>query len=106
MQYDNLHCVVTALSRCPNEQVSAGLCPYNILGVEPSASRDEIKKAYRTLALKYHPDRNPGGSGARFAEIHEAYAILTNKAVGRAVGGANVYGGEPMGNWEFHDWYW
>ena len=52
-----------------------------ILGVSDGAKEDEIKKAYRKLALQYHPDRNPGNKKAeeKFKEINEAYAILTGK---------------------------
>jgi molecular chaperone DnaJ len=53
---------------------------YEILGVERSASDVEVKSAYRKLALKYHPDRNPGDKAAeeRFKECAEAYAILAD----------------------------
>lgn len=53
---------------------------YKILGVEKSASQDEIKKAYRKLALKYHPDRNKDDKTAeeRFKEVGEAYAVLSD----------------------------
>jgi len=53
---------------------------YEILGVERGAGRDEIKAAYRKLAVKYHPDRNPGDSEAeeRFKEAAEAYAVLSD----------------------------
>ncbi|MCI1779978.1 MAG: molecular chaperone DnaJ [Bacteroidales bacterium] len=53
---------------------------YEVLGVSKSASADEIKKAYRKLALKYHPDRNPGDKDAeeKFKEAAEAYSILSN----------------------------
>lgn len=53
---------------------------YKILGVSKSASPEEIKKAYRKLALKYHPDRHEGDKAAeeRFKEISEAYAVLSN----------------------------
>lgn len=49
---------------------------YKILEIEKTASTDEIKKAYRKLALKYHPDR--GGDQEKFKEINEAYQILSN----------------------------
>jgi curved DNA-binding protein len=54
---------------------------YEILGVQKNAPEDEIKKAYRKLALKYHPDRNPGNkeSEEQFKEINEAYAVLSDK---------------------------
>jgi molecular chaperone DnaJ len=53
---------------------------YEILGVERSASKDDLKKAYRKLAMQYHPDRNPGDkeSEEKFKEAAEAYEILNN----------------------------
>jgi len=55
---------------------------YRALGVGLEAAEDEIRKAYRQLALRWHPDRNPGDPGAadRFKEISEAYAILIDPA--------------------------
>ena len=54
--------------------------PYKVLGVSRSASQDEIKKAYRQLARKYHPDMNPNdpSASAKMNEINEAYDMLTN----------------------------
>src|ERR1700754_2301407 len=51
---------------------------YQTLGVAKGASEDEMKKAYRKLAMQYHPDRNPNDKGAeqKFKEISEAYDIL------------------------------
>ena len=53
---------------------------YEVLGVGKSAGEDEIKKAYRSLAKKYHPDMNPGDKEAevKFKEVNEAYAVLSD----------------------------
>jgi molecular chaperone DnaJ len=80
---------------------------YEVLGVAKGAGADEIKKAYRKIALQFHPDRNPGDKEAeeKFKEAAEAYDILSNpdkKAqydrFGHAgVGGAGGHGGGPGG---------
>ena len=94
---------------------------YEVLGVDKSASADDIKKAYRKLAMKYHPDRNPGDKSAeeKFKEIGEAYEVLSdadkkarydqygfagvdpNFAAG--AGGAGGYGGGFGGFGDFGD---
>ena len=77
--------------------------PYEVLGVTSSASDEEIKKAYRNLARKYHPDNyhdNPLADLAqeRMKEINEAYEAVQNIRKGKAAGGAYSAGQNPYGN--------
>ncbi len=69
---------------------------YEILGVQRSASADEIKAAYRQAALRHHPDRNPGDRAAeeKFKEASEAYAVLSDAAKRRAY---DTYGHQGVG---------
>nr|MDD3720789.1 J domain-containing protein [Candidatus Gracilibacteria bacterium] len=78
---------------------------YAILGLERTCSSDEIKKAYRKLAMQYHPDRNGGDKEAesKFKEINEAYSILSDEGKRKqydmfgSVGGGNGFGGGGFG---------
>lgn len=75
---------------------------YEILGISRSASPEEIKKAYRQLALRYHPDRNPGDHEAesRFKEAAEAYEVLRDTEKRRIY---DQYGHEGLSRTGFHE---
>ena len=53
---------------------------YEVLGLQKGASEEEIKKAFRKMAMKYHPDKNPGNKEAeeKFKEVNEAYSVLSD----------------------------
>lgn len=74
---------------------------YKALGVDKKASQDEIKKAYRKLARRYHPDRNPGDDAAeeRFKQVSEAHDVLSDADKRKAYdrGGFPFPGGNPFG---------
>jgi molecular chaperone DnaJ len=84
--------------------------PYDILGVDRSATQDEIKAAFRRLASQHHPDKNPGDDGAhhRFKEINAAYQILSDPQkraafdrYGEAAMGGPGQPGNPFGGMPF-----
>ncbi|MFN2120273.1 MAG: DnaJ domain-containing protein, partial [Anaerolineales bacterium] len=86
---------------------------YKILGVERSASADQVRKAYHKLAMQYHPDRNPGDKHAeeRFKEINEAYQVLSDQQkrarydqLGSAYSNWQQRGGSP-GDFDWSQWF-
>lgn len=75
--------------------------PYSVLGVAPGASNDEVTKAYRKLAKKYHPDLNPGDEEAakKMAEVNAAYdSIINGTPYGPRARAGNPYGGSTSGS--------
>jgi curved DNA-binding protein len=86
---------------------------YKILGVERSASADDVRKAYRKLAMQYHPDRNPGDKQAeeKFKEINEAYQVLSDPQkrarfdqLGSAYSNWQQRGGSPN-DFDWSQWF-
>lgn len=97
---------------------------YKVLGVEKTASQEEIKKAFRKLAIQYHPDKNPGDAAAeeKFKEINAAYSVLgdeqkrtqydmygsadayAHSSYGQSAYGGGGYAGGQTGD-PFWDWF-
>lgn len=80
---------------------------YEVLGIDRGARPEEVKKAYRNLALKYHPDKNKGDktAEARFKEISEAYAVLSDpeKRKRYDLGGAQQFGPQDFQNFDWEN---
>jgi molecular chaperone DnaJ len=77
--------------------------PYKILGVSRDASDDEIKRAYRQLAKKYHPDRNPGDAEAakKMQQVNAAYEQIKNPEKAQSSTGYSGYGSyDPFGGYQ------
>jgi len=86
---------------------------YKILGVERKSSVEDIRKAYRKLAVQFHPDKNPGDkkSEDKFKEINEAYQVLSDEKkrarydqLGSAYSDFRTSGGRP-GDFQWDDWF-
>ncbi len=86
---------------------------YKILGVDRSASADDVRKAYRKLAMQYHPDRNPGDKQAedKFKDINEAYQVLSDSQkrarydqLGSAYSNWQQRGGSPN-DFDWSQWF-
>ena len=89
--------------------------PYQVLGVSPNATDEEVKKAYRDLTKKYHPDLNPGDETAarKMNEVNAAYDAIKNGTAQQNAYGANAqqqqysdsYGWNGWNDWGGYNWY-
>ncbi|MCL2138091.1 MAG: molecular chaperone DnaJ [Treponema sp.] len=79
---------------------------YEVLGVQKNSSKDDIKKAYRKLAIQYHPDKNPGNKEAedKFKEATEAYEVLVDDQKKAAYDQFGFAGVDGMSGGQTHDW--
>ena len=79
--------------------------PWDLLGVDPTASEQDIKKAHRKLVLKLHPDRHGGDKKIerKFIAVQEAYEMLLGRRMSST---AMERSGVSQGGWKFHDWFW
>ncbi len=81
--------------------------PYEVLGVSPGASKEEVTKAYRKLAKKYHPDLNPGDKSAekKMSEINAAYEDIKSGNVSSGYAYQSGYGGQSYSGYQGNSGY-
>ena len=87
--------------------------PYEVLGIAPDATQREVKQAYRSLAMKFHPDHNKGRPEAaeRFKQIQQAYETLTGRSKDSRISATNFFHRDPPPSFSknehpFFNFYW